>query len=327
MVLRTEARKLTTSPIGRPVAVTHVAQVTCPTAGIDSRGVERAGCAWLGAGCYGESGPEGMVTRRLAASELAGTAAGLGGAGARGVRAGGGGVRAGLAPSEDARALWVSLAEARAVWAAAAGALPGRGRLGGGGGPGTVKGVPLRLHVVGDVGGALGALALGRAARGWLRVGGGPVWTYSHRWREVARFAWGPAVSVLASCETDADIAAARGAGYAVALVRGFKSARPAGGVECPQQRLDSGPGSAGAAADCASCLACTRDTRLRNGGRYIVLSPHGSGAKKITKRLAGAGGAGQGEGGPAVSGSHRMAGAEVGPVGAGELAENGGRR
>lgn len=276
-VLRTTARKLTTSSVGRPVAVTHVAQATCPKPGVDSLGVLRGGCPWWKSGCYAESGPEGMVTRRLERSELqvhGGTAGPAGsaevGAGVMGVGVGGASVGG---PSEDARGLWVSLAEARAVWGLAAGALPG------GAGKGTVVGVPLRLHVVGDACGGIGALVVGRAAVGWVAVGGGLVWTYTHRAREIRRDAWGPAVSVLASCETDADVVEAKARGYVPALVRGFGVGRPAGGIECPQQT--------GKAQDCASCMACARGGRLRRGDRYIVLSPHGSGAKRMNKRLA----------------------------------------
>lgn len=273
-VLRTTARKLTTSSVGRPVAVTHVSQATCPKPGVDSRGVLRWGCPWLGSGCYAESGPEGMVTRQLERSELqvhggparpARVGAGVGGVGAGVMGVGGASL---WGPSEDARGLWASLAEARAVWGLAAGALPG------GAGKGTVVGVPLRLHVVGDACGGIGALVVGRAAVGWRWMGGDLVWTYTHRWREIDRGAWGPAVSVLASCETDAQVLEAKARGYVPALVRGFEGSGPGsergvpGGIECPQQK--------GTRADCASCMACARDGRLRAGDRYIVLSPHG---------------------------------------------------
>jgi hypothetical protein len=165
--------------------------------------------------------------------------------------------------SADSRALSASLEEARQIWAAAAGTLPG------GPGPGTIAGVPLRLRVVGDVAGALGALVTGRAAAGWVARGGGAPWAYTHRAFEIDRRVWGP-VSVMASCETDAQVAEATRRGYVPALVRDFDAPRPEGGIPCPQQT--------GKRADCASCMACSRDDRLRAGGRYIVLNPHGPG-------------------------------------------------
>lgn len=76
----------------------------------------------------------------------------------------------------------------------------------------------LRLHVGGDVHATLGAGILALAARSWLARGGGAVWTYTHRWREIPRRAWG-LISVWASCETVADVRAAWTMGYRAALV------------------------------------------------------------------------------------------------------------
>lgn len=64
------------------------------------------------------------------------------------------------------------------------------------------KGRPLRLHVGGDVRDTEGASALAYACEAWRDRDGGPVWTYTHRWREVPFSAWGPAISALASVET-----------------------------------------------------------------------------------------------------------------------------
>lgn len=235
LVLRTEAAKLTRSKLGRPVAVTHVTQSTCP-----------ASCPWMDSGCYAQLGPEGRVTRRLAASE--GDPGG----------------------SSDAKALWASLEEARQIWAAAARAIDE---------PMGIRGVPLRLRVVGDVAGGPGALVTGRAAAGWVARGGGAPWAYTHRWREVDRGVWG-AVNVLASCEDVAGAELAASRGYAVALVtdtpidvlrgatrvsRGMGGAlRPGAAIECPQQT--------GARADCASCMACARMLP----GTVLALRPHG---------------------------------------------------
>ena len=59
------------------------------------------------------------------------------------------------------------------------------------------KHLPLRLHVVGDCNSDAQAAMLADACRTRL----GPVWTYTHAWRTIARESWG-AISVLASCES-----------------------------------------------------------------------------------------------------------------------------
>lgn len=240
LTLRTEASKLTRSRFGRPVAVTHVSQATCP-----------ASCAWNGAGCYAQAGPEGVITLKLGGrpgSSVQPAALG-GGSGVAGV----------LATLREVELINLAVEGARSE-------------------PANIAGVPLRLHVTGEV--ALGPVSdvgkyarmLGVVAGRWVAAGGGPVWTYTHTFREIPRRAWGDSISVLASCETSADVELARSMGYVPSLVRAFSSPRPAGGVECPQQN--------GQLADCASCLACARDSRLRGAGRYIVLSPHGPGGK-----------------------------------------------
>lgn len=289
-MLRTEARKLTRSALGRPVAATHVAQVTCP-----GPGEVGGGCPWKGGGgCYAESGPEGYVTSRLARSELSAAAAEDGAGGDTLSLAGKAAARG--RGSADSRALGVSLEEARQIWAAAAGTLPG----GPGEGGGTIRGVPLRLHVVGDCASGLGALVVGRAVSGgWLSRGGGAAWTYTHSWRGIRRSAWGPGVSVLASCETTQDARRAMDRGYAVALVglEGIDDLRGSGELgaavmECPEQL--------GTRADCASCMACSRMRAGAGAGAgagvgagVLVLRPHGPGAghgpsRAMRARLAG---------------------------------------
>lgn len=240
LTLRTEASKLTRSRFGRPVAVTHVSQATCS-----------AGCPWNGNGCYAQGGPEGVITLKLGGSP--------GSSVQPAVLGGGSGAAAVKATLREVSLIMLAVEGARSE-------------------PANIKGVPLRLHVTGDV--ALGpvedvgryARLLGNACRRWVAAGGGLCWTYTHWWREIPRGSWGDSVSVLASCETDADVALAGRMGYVPALVRGHDAARPSGGVLCPQQT--------GQLADCASCLACARGGRLASSGRYIVLSPHGPGGK-----------------------------------------------
>lgn len=73
---------------------------------------------------------------------------------------------------------------------------------------------PIRLHVGGDVGNELHARLLSAVAATRF----GPVWTYTHRWREIKRNAW-PDVSVLASCERLEDVEQAQALGYMPALL------------------------------------------------------------------------------------------------------------
>jgi hypothetical protein len=82
---------------------------------------------------------------------------------------------------------------------------------------GAKGGRDLRLHVGGDTGGVEAAEILAEAARNWIRRGGGTVWTYTHRWREIPVSAFGP-IAVWASTETFADAALAKARGYSVSI-------------------------------------------------------------------------------------------------------------
>lgn len=75
----------------------------------------------------------------------------------------------------------------------------------------------LRLHVGGDVSGPDAVIVLAAAARRWIRRGGGDVWTYTHRWREIPVGLWGP-IRVWASTETAAEALEAKARGYRVSM-------------------------------------------------------------------------------------------------------------
>lgn len=94
------------------------------------------------------------------------------------------------------------------------------GAFGGGRVPqdGARGGRDLRLHVGGDAYSPLSAPMLSGAADSWRRRGGGAVWTYTHRWRDIPRSAWGE-ISVWASCETLDDAVVAMWRGYRAAMV------------------------------------------------------------------------------------------------------------
>jgi hypothetical protein len=76
----------------------------------------------------------------------------------------------------------------------------------------------LRLHVGGDVSCADGASILAGAADTWYSKGGGSVWTFTHRWREIPSYHWGE-INALASVESTAEARQAIQLGYTPALV------------------------------------------------------------------------------------------------------------
>lgn len=143
----------------------------------------------------------------------------------------------------------------------------------------------LRLHVVGDCSTEGAARIVAAAAARYTARGGGRVWTYTHAWRTVPREAWGT-VSVLASCETIADIQAARARGYATSLtVQDHLTDKAHTLIDetvlpCPEQTRG---------VQCATCRLCTDDARLRDTGRTIAFALHGdrAGLSKARNTLA----------------------------------------
>jgi len=136
----------------------------------------------------------------------------------------------------------------------------------------------LRLHVGGDVSSTRGARYLAEAATDWRARGGGSVWTFTHRWRTVAREAWGTDISVLASVERVQDIAVARERGYPAAIVvPGFPSDRAFdyGGetvVPCPAETRGT---------TCVECRLCL-DRNLLSMGVSIGFAVHGRSANRV---------------------------------------------
>lgn len=135
-------------------------------------------------------------------------------------------------------------------------------------------GRPLRLHTVGDCASNEAARIVSAAAARYMERGGGPVWTYTHAWRDVSRESWG-AVSVLASCETPMDVELARARGYATALVveefqgdrRYLAGTSQVPVLPCPAQTRDR---------SCSTCRLCFNDTALRDRGYSIGFELHG---------------------------------------------------
>lgn len=246
----TEDSKITSDFRARPVSVTHASQKSC-----------HHDCPFIDDSCYAGYGHQRFVTNRLNAAELL---------------------------TEESPDIEIARKEASEI-----------DKLRGD--------KPLRLHIVGDcmsdaAARIIAAAVLRYIARGELIArqkfaqdaerSGIPqvfidaftpkppdVWTYTHAWRHVARASWGP-ISVLASCETPEDIAAATARGYACELTYTGELPRVVAGlrtIACPQQT--------GGKPDCASCLMCARDTRLY-GRAIIALSGHAA-PKKVAAAIA----------------------------------------
>jgi hypothetical protein len=196
--------------------------------------------------CYAQNGMVGFTVRRLDAATD------------------------GHAPLETA------ITEAAAIDAAfKGGAVPQDGAKGG---------RDLRLHTSGDCSTVEAAEIVGAAASRWAARSGGDVWTYTHAWRDVPRSAWGKDVSVLASVDNTADVAAAQAQGYTPArYVAEFPSAK--GWVEagvrwvaCPAQTRDD--------MGCADCRLCMDADALKARNVGIAFSAHGTRANALKRRL-----------------------------------------
>lgn len=161
-------------------------------------------------------------------------------------------------------ALAVARAEAEAIRANAKKAPPG---------------YPLRLHASGDCRTNQTAAIVALAAADWP----GPVWAYTHAWRDVSRKAWG-GVSVLASIEDPADGRAALAAGYAPALVthehpKDGRAWTKAGvtWIPCPEQTRG---------VQCVQCRLCFDAEALKQRRAGIAFAAHGNFAKRAKRVL-----------------------------------------
>jgi hypothetical protein len=147
-----------------------------------------------------------------------------------------------------------------------------------------VPGQPLRLHTVGDCKTDAAAAIVAAAAARYEDRGGGPVWTYSHAWRDVSVESWG-SVHVLASCETADDVREAEARGYASSVVvetfarRGRYEHDGRFILPCPAQTKDG--------VTCSSCRLCMNSLRLRDAGLTIAFAIHGTELTKHRARLA----------------------------------------
>lgn len=125
---------------------------------------------------------------------------------------------------------------------------------------GAKGGRDLRLHVGGDVLDLAGAHFLAGAIERWMSRGGGQVWNYTHRWRDIPADAWGP-ISTLASVETPLEAQEAVDLGYMPSWTMSrFRSEKihSIGDIKlmpCPAQTKDM---------KCNECRLCFK--KLRKG-------------------------------------------------------------
>lgn len=139
-----------------------------------------------------------------------------------------------------------------------------------------VQGRPMRLHTVGDCPTDECAWIVSAAAERYMARGGGPVWTYTHAWRDVDRSSW-RTVSVLASCETPADVNDALARGYATAVVVADFDSDVRYGVGTYPHVFDMVPcPSMTRGVACSDCRLCMNDAGLRQRGVTIGFAIHG---------------------------------------------------
>lgn len=145
----------------------------------------------------------------------------------------------------------------------------------------------LRLHVGGDASCERGARALARAVVDLKERGLGSAWTFTHRWREIPRRAWG-SIAVLASIEDPDELPEAVAMGYAPAFtVDRFpsKKAFAIGGgwkaIPCPYEAAGGGEerpedAETSKAPRCVECRLCL-DQDLLGRRRAIAFALHGA--------------------------------------------------
>ena len=131
----------------------------------------------------------------------------------------------------------------------------------------------LRIHTLGDCSTDKTAKIVSEAAEVFMHKRNKKAFTYTHAWKTVSRKSWGK-VSVLASCETPAEVRRAKALGYATAMVvPKFDSsvAYMVDGIKivpCPEMT--------GKAANCEVCRLCMQDDKLKAAGVTIGFAAHG---------------------------------------------------
>lgn len=145
------------------------------------------------------------------------------------------------------------------------------------------KGRDIRLHVAGEVSCRRGARVLGLASRRYKERGGGRIWTYTHRWRQIEETAWDP-IHALASCDSEQDIRDAWAKGYVPSFVverfpNGAHTFVRAGTrfVPCPAQVSGM---------TCVTCRLCMDTQMLKKRRLGIAFALHGRDQEEAKTRL-----------------------------------------
>ena len=139
-----------------------------------------------------------------------------------------------------------------------------------------VPGRPMRLHTVGDCASDEAAKMVALAAARYMDRGGGPVWTYTHAWRDVARASWGR-VSVFASCETAEDVKLAWVRGYAASIVVPEFPGRRKFDVDVDDVSVIPCPAQTTERVTCSSCRLCLNDGAPAVLRQAIGFAVHGT--------------------------------------------------
>lgn len=131
-----------------------------------------------------------------------------------------------------------------------------------------IPNLPLRGHIVGDCSTPKCAEIVGDAYRSYMDRGGGISYSYTHAWATVPRKAWGPRISILASCESLDQVFLARKMGYhaAVLLVREklIKATTIQGIKILPCSHALKGT-------FCSECKLCMREDFLAKSGSVVA--------------------------------------------------------
>lgn len=146
----------------------------------------------------------------------------------------------------------------------------------------------LRVHVVGDCPTADSAKQVGAAMLDHQAKHGKAAWTYTHAWPTVPATAWQGA-NVVASCNSVAEVAAARKRGYGTTVI---VPAHPTnkiythGGeriIPCPAQFAPRGHRFT---VTCEHCTLCKRPDWLRENKLSVGFQPDGGTQKKVLAML-----------------------------------------
>ena len=135
-----------------------------------------------------------------------------------------------------------------------------------------IRGLPLRLHVVGDCPTDESAQIVSSAVASYEGKGGGKAWTYTHAWETVERASWG-SVSVLASVHGQLDAVAALRRGYAPAIVvethesaKRWTDSQGTSWIPCPEQTRG---------VQCVKCRLCFDAEYLKDKRTGIAFAKH----------------------------------------------------